>query len=508
MFGQVISSGSFPSRWGKSIVCPIYKGKGDKADRTNYRPIAIISVLSKLFEKILVPQLVDHLEVNHLLSDNQYGFRKNRSTQFATLHVAELVRGLLNTPNATKPIVSALLLDLSKAFDCVNHRLLLNELEHVGLQPLSLDLIRTYLSRRSQKVKISVRKSDTSTTVYSEEQKTTCGVPQGSVLGPILFNIYVNSLSAVICEPKTTLISYADDTTIISWGTTLEEIVKKTEANIIRVHEHLVSLGLTMNVQKTQYMLFGKTYSNSPNTWINVPASQGLHVLKPEKKVKLLGITVTHDLKFNEYQKETLGKMRSGLFVIKSVRKKISFNASVNLVNALIYSHHDYCSLVWNEHGSALYNEQMENTHKMVWRQVYQKPYDYPSAEIYRLSGVLPLHLRRTLKLLRFAHATTYEMVPVNWQNFLNVIPDQTNYSHRAHVDHTHALIFHKGLRQQASRLWNSLPRWLRSCPSANEFKVLCLNYMHTVQNSAWVATGSLVFPNSMRMSNQNQHRL
>jgi hypothetical protein len=485
MFSQVIISGQFPAHWGVCHITPVYKEKGSKEDMSNYRPISIISVISKLFEKTIAPQLVKYLEDKRLLNDNQYGFRAQRSTQFAILHVTELIREMMNREPASRPYVSAVMLDLSKAFDCVNHQLILNQLQELGFTHSALILIHTYLLRRSQQVKISSVENRNSC-VLSHMLQTRCGVPQGSILGPILFNIYVNSLSNVIRDdPGCTVVSYADDTTIITSANSPESLVARTTEHIMAIKSHLSQLGLSLNLQKTQYIIFGKLRSGSADMCIRIPSATGIDEIKPATSAKLLGVTISQDLSFTEYQKHVLSKMRSGLFVIKTVRQKISKQTAMNLLHALLYSHHDYCSLVWSGRGSALIARQMESTHKMALRHILNKPYDFPSSEVYRLANAIPLFLRREYNLLRFVYAATHDLVPINWRNFLQ--PSRGNrQSQRLYFDYNHSRLFHDSLHQRASKLWNALPGELRNCVSALEFKKRCLEHMHKVHNSEW----------------------
>ena len=180
-------------------IIPIYKAK-DKKDISNYRPISLLPIISKILEKVVHKNLYTFLEKNKVLYASQYGFRKNRSTVNA---ITELVCHITNAFENKQNTLSVFL-DLSKAFDTIDHNILLHKLEFYGVRGLALNWFQSYLTDRKQYVLYN--------NVQSQTLGITCGVPQGSVLGPLLFLIYVNDIANYLTHSK--LISFADDTTV------------------------------------------------------------------------------------------------------------------------------------------------------------------------------------------------------------------------------------------------------------------------------------------------------
>ena len=246
IINQSLITGIYPDKLKTAKVIPMYK-KGDKTKCDNYRPISLLCAISKLFEKVVYNQLYDYFTKNKLFHDNQYGFRTKHSTELA---VTELIdRVLLNIDNKQVPF--AVFMDLSKAFDTLDHKILIDKLHHYGIRGISLMWFESYLYKRTQYVEIDSSKSS--------PQTITTGVPQGSILGPLLFLIYMNDMPQASSIFK--FILYADDTTLFSaldYSLSLDipassELINK---ELARVGEWLIINRLSINITKTKYMLF------------------------------------------------------------------------------------------------------------------------------------------------------------------------------------------------------------------------------------------------------------
>ena len=201
MINHVFYTGIFPERLKLAKVIPVFK-KGDSKSINNYRPISLLPVISKVLEQIIVNQLSQYFEENKLFHDNQYGFRTGLSTEYATIELTDRI--LSNMDRNEIPF--SIFLDLSKAFDTLYHTILLKQLKHYGIDGKALHLCESYLTNISQYVEING--------VKSGQLLITTGVPQGSILGPLLFIIYINDFS--LASQAFTCISYADDTTLFS----------------------------------------------------------------------------------------------------------------------------------------------------------------------------------------------------------------------------------------------------------------------------------------------------
>ena len=203
-----ITSGQFPKELKCAKIVPIYKKKL-KTDPGNYRPVSILSIISKIFEKVVCDQLSEYLECNNLMYDLQSGFRQNLSTDSCLIHLSDYILNNQDKGEYTGMVV----IDLQKAFDTVNHKILLSKLQALGLDQVAIKWFASYLEDRQQIVQIG----DT----HSDSCSIKCGVPQGSILGPLLFLIYVNDMrAAVSCK----LLLYADDSALLTSGKDVSEI--------------------------------------------------------------------------------------------------------------------------------------------------------------------------------------------------------------------------------------------------------------------------------------------
>ena len=236
-----LHEGVFPDILKCAKVIPLHKSSC-KTNIANYRPISLLSCFSKLFEKAMHKRLSTFLESNNLIYNSQFGFRSGHSCEYALLDAQNSIINALDK----KQIAALLLIDFSKAFDMVDHDILLSKLEHYGIRGLSLEWFKSYLIDRQQYVHVNGHNSAKSTLKY--------GVPQGSILGPLLFIVYINDLPHISSIVK--FILYADDANIILTGYTYTEIQNKIEILLTELLSWVNNNGLKLNIEKNKYMIF------------------------------------------------------------------------------------------------------------------------------------------------------------------------------------------------------------------------------------------------------------
>ena len=285
LFNLSLSSCSFPSIWKCGKVTPIFKN-GDPSDPNNYRPISIICTTAKIFEKLIFNQLSQYLNHNNILSPVQSGFRQHFSTTTALLKFTNDV--LLSSGNGL--LTGAIFIDLSKAFDVVDHYLLLDKLYSIGLQRNALLWFNAYLHNRRQCVALQGTQSD-----YLIVEK---GVPQGSTLGPLLFSIFINDLPDTCLQSQVQL--YADDTVIYFSGSDLLQIQLSLQADFNRVQNWLHENKLVLNKGKSCSMVFGTRTSQASSLQLPLLFSNGSHLEKVDS-FKYLGLWLDPELTFKPH---------------------------------------------------------------------------------------------------------------------------------------------------------------------------------------------------------------
>ena len=267
-------SGTVPHELKIANVIPIFK-KGDVLIPCNYRPISLLSVFHKLLEKIIYKKIISFLEKYKILYNYKFGFRSNHSTTLALIEVLDEIYKNLDQQN----YVIGTFFDLSKAFDTVNHEILLQKLSYYGIRGIALSWIKSYLDNRQQYVSIDKTNSATKVVNY--------GVPQGSVLGPLLFLLYVNDISN--CIPNCNLRLFADDTNMFTYGRNLNTLVEETNICLDKLNTWFLANKLTLNVDKTCYIVFAP-FKNIVSSDHNFQLSINNVILQQLRSCKYLGV--------------------------------------------------------------------------------------------------------------------------------------------------------------------------------------------------------------------------
>ena len=343
LFNNCMYAGIFPDVLKIARVVPLFKS-GDKNKITNYRPISLLPVFSKIFEKLIHSRLDKFLDKHDVIYKKQFGFRKRHSTIHAlNTAITQILNGLNN--NRT---VYGVFLDFSKAFDTVKHKILLDKLEHYGIRGHVHDLFRSYLTNRKQLVFNGDFESDLLDVLD--------GVPQGSVLGPLLFLLYINDLvySQCTCQSSTcssncldaaTFILFADDTNLFVEGKTVVEATGKTDIILERLKKYLEANFLHINVSKSKYIHFQSPRDKKPSTLCN--PRFGKSNLERVECIKFLGVHIDYRLCWKKHITTVANKVRNSISQLWEMRKVIPKSLQISVYNAIINSQFSYAIAVW-----------------------------------------------------------------------------------------------------------------------------------------------------------------
>ena len=301
IINRSIETGIVPSIYKLARVVPLYK-KGSHGECGNYRPVSLLPSLSKILEKAICKQLMDYLGDNNLLCQNQFGFRPKNQTS----HVVHSMLNYITEKSTENKVTIATFIDLSKAFDCLQYEQLFSKMSSLGFTENTLQWFKSYLTGRRQI-------TDVDGTI-SDELYNNLGVPQGSILGPILFLIYVNDMNKA--DPSATFLKFADDTTILTSGNTLQEAQDKMNNTLAKVNIWFQRNKLNLNPSKTRFMLFN---THTPETKILKIGNEFIERVWEqgnEKSFKLVGLQLDEKLKWSHHISYILKKVNSSNYAL------------------------------------------------------------------------------------------------------------------------------------------------------------------------------------------------
>ena len=326
IINQMLHTGIFPEQLKISKVLPLHKAN-NKMSLTNYRPIALLPSISKIFESVLLEQLTTHFTDNNLLSPQQYGLRAKHSTELAALNLVDYLTCKLDTGK----IPINIYIDLSKAFDTLIHDILLDKMSFYGVNGVAKKLLKSYLTQRQQVVEYNGFQSD------SLEIKT--GIPQGSVLGPFLFSVYINDLP--LCTDMFNMIMYADDTTLFCDINSIPDVEHSLNAELSKITDWLAANKLSLNANKTKFMVFHSDKKTVRYPKLHINATE----IERTDHFNFLGLQLNHNLKWNthiNYVSLKISKVTGLLYKLKSV---YPITILKSIYNTLVLPYINYCIL-------------------------------------------------------------------------------------------------------------------------------------------------------------------
>lgn len=396
----IFEKGIYPELLKRATIVPIFKS-GDKLNKENYRPIAVTSSVSRLIEKCIKKRLDSFLKENNVLSGSQYGFLPGVSAQDAMLHVSEYINNNFNEKFKTIGIF----VDLARAFDTVDHGILLKKLENIGMRGVVYNLFDSYLKNRMQKVKVN--------DCFSKLNTVKIGVPQGTVLGPVLFSIYINDLFSVLLDDSSVCVCYADDTAILVRGRFWEETFQRAELCISNVRIWMDQNVLTMNVNKTFYIPFSinnkNVFTHHDLTVHEYSCLSGAsqcycsQTISMKDGVKYLGVYIDKHLKYDAHVNYVTHKIRKTIHKFYQLREFLSFKLLKIMYQTLIESIIMYGLVVWGAACDSCLHP-LKITQKFIIKILMKKNKRYPSNLLFREAGlfsVRKLYIKSVAKFMR-----------------------------------------------------------------------------------------------------------
>ena len=414
IFNLSIETGKFISSLKIAKVVPIFKNKGSANEVNNYRPISLLSNIDKIFEKLIHSRLMEFLDHNGSLFNHQFGFRKKHSTTHALINLTERVRFNIDKGN----FACGVFIDLQKAFDTVDHEILLSKLEHYGIRGKCNSWFRSYLFDRRQYVTVHGSNSN--------QDFIRHGVPQGSVLGPLLFLIYINDLPNAIHNSETNL--FADDTCLLSCDSNLQTLEHKVNSDLRLLSHWLIANKISLNATKTEVILF-----RSRNKRVNFKMKLMLdkYQLPFSSHVKYLGLLIDEHLSWNYHTQFIASKLSKANGILAKLRHFVPLNILITIYYALFHSHLSYAAIVWGQYTRN--DSRISILQKKAVRTITSSHFNTHSKPLFLETGIpfLPHFIFKCNILL--VHQTLNGLTPLGVTSTLNFSYITHRYQTRAH---------------------------------------------------------------------------
>jgi len=462
IFNLSLKEAVLPEDWKNANVTPIFK-KGEKADPKNYRPVSLTSICCKVFEHVIHSQVMQHLDQHHILSDSQHGFRKNRSCDSQLVLTAYDLAGALDKQKQ----VDVIILDFSKAFDTVPHHRLINKLKFYGINTQLINWIKAFLTNRQQKVVLEGRSSS-----YVSVDS---GVPQGTVLGPLLFLLYVNDLPDNLTS-STRL--FADDCLVYK-NITCAEDACELQRDLDTLTKWQTDWQMRFNATKC-YVMHLTTARKPPPFHRYKLCGQTLEVVNSHP---YLGIHLQDDMKWNTQVAHATGKASRMLGLIRRNLSNCSEHLKSTAYSSIVRPHLEYGTVCWDPF-TAEHCKQLEKIQRSAARFV-KSDYTRTEGSVTKLLKELKwtsLQDRRSASRLVFMYKIKHKLIAIPSDQFLKPVTRQglrrNNSSNYRKIDGKN-LVFKHSFFPRTIREWNNLPDSVVKASSVESFKTSLQVHQH-----------------------------